>query len=149
MEVYNVEKAYVCKDAAVRTSSWWSDDYRHVEFFIISMLFTSLLLVLVAQYLISPSLRVDSNLVRKHNKSLVVHLLDPAIKRCLKGVLCSFGVQHRYGRLFSSSDISEPAELNKLALVLKMSSNDSVQGIYVELVLLLVFIPNSFNEVSI
>ena len=68
MEVYNVEKSYVCTDVAVRTSSWSSDDNRHVEFFRIHILFTPLRLVLVAQYLISPSLTVDSNFVRRHDK---------------------------------------------------------------------------------
>ena len=32
-------------------------------------------------------------LVSKHDSSFVVHLLEPAVKRCLNGVLCSFGVQ--------------------------------------------------------
>ena len=94
MEVYNVEKSDVSTDVAVRTSSWSSDDNRHMEFFSIHML--------------------DSNFVRRHDKSLVVHLLDPAIKRCSKGVLCSFGVQYRYGK-FLSSYISKPTELTKLA----------------------------------
>ena len=85
MEVYNIEKSYVCTDVAVRTSSWSSDDNRHVEFFRIHMLFTPFQLVLVAQYLISPFFMVDGILVRRHDKSLVVHLLEPAIKRCLKG----------------------------------------------------------------
>ena len=58
---------------------------------------------------------VDNNFVRRHDKYLVVDLLEPATKRCLKGVLCSFGVQHRYGRFLSSSDIPKPTELTKLA----------------------------------
>ena len=33
MEVYNVEKSYVCPDVAVRISSWSNDDNRHVEIF--------------------------------------------------------------------------------------------------------------------
>ena len=90
-----LKKSYVCTDVAVRTSSWSSDDNRHAEIFSIHMLFTPLRLVLVAQYLISPCLMVDSNFVRRHDKSLVVHLLEPAIKRCLKGILCSFGVHYR------------------------------------------------------
>ena len=108
MEVYNVEKSHVCTDGVVWTSSWMSDDNRHVEFFSIHMLFTPLLLALVAQYPISPSLMVDGNFVRRHDKPLVVNLLKPAIKRCLKGVLCSFGVQYRHGMFLSS-------ELTKLA----------------------------------
>ena len=138
MEAYNVEKSYVCTDVAVRTSNWSSDNNRHVEFFKIHMFFTPLRLISVAQYRISPSLMVDSNVVRIHDKSLVVHLLEPAIKRCLKRVLCSFGVQYRYGWFLSSSGISKTTELTKLARVFKMSSNDSVHGIYVELVLLVI-----------
>ena len=56
IEVYSVEKSFVCTDVAVRTPNWSSDDNRHVEF-----LFTPLRLVVVAQYLISPSLMMDSN----------------------------------------------------------------------------------------
>ena len=84
MKVYNVEKSYVCTDVAVQTSKWLIDDNRHVDFFSIHMLFASLRLVLVTQYLVSPSLMVDSNFVRRHERSLVVHLLEPAIKQCFK-----------------------------------------------------------------
>ena len=90
-------------------------DNSHVEFFSIHMFFTPLQLVLVAQYLISPSLMVDSNFVTGHDKSLVVHLLEPVTKRCLKGFLCSFAVQYRYGRFLFSSHISKPTELTMLA----------------------------------
>ena len=81
---------------------------RHVEFSRIHMLFKALRLVLVAQYLISPSLTVDSNFVRRH-KNLY----------CLKWVLCSFVVQYIYGRFLSSSDIFKPTELTKLAWLFK------------------------------
>ena len=40
---------------------------------------------------------VLSTLVRKHDRSFVVHLLEPAINRCLYGDLCNLGVQNRYG----------------------------------------------------
>ena len=76
MEVYSVKMSYVCTDVAVWISNWSSDDNRHVY---------NRQLVLVAQYLTNPSLVVDSNFVRKHDKSLVVHLLEPAIKQRLKG----------------------------------------------------------------
>ena len=84
MEVYNVEKSDVSTDVAVRTSSWSSDDNRHMEFFSIHML--------------------DSNFVRRHDKSLVVHLLDPAIKRCSKELLfetSAICVEWRYTMLKS------------------------------------------------
>ena len=41
---------------------------------------------------------VLSTLVRKHDRSFVVHLLEPAINLCLYGDLCNLGVQYRYGR---------------------------------------------------
>ena len=55
-----------------------------VEFLTILMLLTPLRLVLVLQYLISPSFRVVNTLVSRHDKSFVVHLLEPAIEQCLK-----------------------------------------------------------------
>ena len=115
IDVYNVEKSYVCTDVAVRTLNWSSDDNRHVEFFSIHMLFAPLQLVLVTQLVISPSLMVYSNFLRRHDKSLIVLLLEPAIKRCLKGVLCGFGFQYRNAKFSSSSDISKATELTKLA----------------------------------
>ena len=42
---------------------------------------------------------VLSTLVRRHDRSFVVHLLEPAINLCLYGDLCNLGVQYRYGRL--------------------------------------------------
>ena len=71
------------------------DDNRLVEFLTIHMLLTPLQLVLVLQYLISPSLTVVNTLVSRHDKSFVVHLLEPAIKGCLKETLCNFGVQYK------------------------------------------------------
>ena len=65
--VYNDEKSFVCTDVAVRTSNWLSDNNKNVEFFRIRMLFAPLRLVLVAQYLISPSLMVDSKFERRHD----------------------------------------------------------------------------------
>ena len=105
LEVHNVKKSYACTDVAVRTSNWTSEDNRHVEFFRIHMLFTPLWLILVTQYFISQSLMVDSNFLRRHDKSLVVHLLEPAMKRCLnmnidkqlKNV-CKFGIHKRTER---------------------------------------------------
>ena len=49
-------------------------------------------------------------LVSRHDKSFVVHLLEPAIKRCLKGTLCNFGVHYKEGRFLSSLDISNPTD---------------------------------------
>ena len=70
-------------------------------------------LVLVLQYLTNLSFMVLSSWVRRHDKSFVVHLLGPAINRCLYCDLCmrSLGVQHRYGRFWSSSDVSNPTDV--------------------------------------
>ena len=95
IDVYKVEKSYVRTDVAVQTSSWSRDDNRLVEFLTIHMLLIPLWLVLVLLYLISPSCTVFNTLVSRHDKSFVVHLLEPAIKQCLKGTLCNFGVQYK------------------------------------------------------
>ena len=62
------------------TTGLWS-------FLTIHMLLTPLRLVLVLQYLINPSLMMVNTLVSRHDKSFTVHLLEPAIKRCLKWTL--------------------------------------------------------------
>ena len=88
----------VWTDVAVRTSSWSSDDNKLVEFFRIYMLLTPLRLVLVLQYPTNRSFVVLSTLVRRHDRSFVVLLLEPAINLCLYGDLCNLGVQYRHGR---------------------------------------------------
>ena len=42
-------------------------------------------LVLVLLYLISSSFTVVNTLLNRHDKSFVVHVLEPGIKQCLKG----------------------------------------------------------------
>ena len=96
IDVYKVEKSYVWTDVAVRTSRWSRDDNRLVEFLTIHMLLTPLRLVLVLLYLISPSFTVVNTLVSRHDKPFVVHLLEPAIKRCLTGTLCNFVKWHNF-----------------------------------------------------
>ena len=88
----------VWTDVAVQTSSWSSDDNKLVEFFKIHMFLTQLRLVLLLQYLTNPSFMVLSSLVRRHERSFVVHLLEPAANRCLYGDLCNLRVQYRYGK---------------------------------------------------
>ena len=48
---------------------------------------------------------VLSTLVRRHDRSFVVHLLEPAINLCLYGDLCNLGVQYR--RLYKEPLISD------------------------------------------
>ena len=82
-----------------------------MEFFRIHMLLAPLRLVLILQYLTNPSIMVLSSLVRRHDRYFVIHLLEPAINRCLYGDLCKLEVQYRYGRFSSTSDISNPADV--------------------------------------
>ena len=87
----SVEKLKVCTDVAYLTSNFSSDDNKLAEFVRIHMLFTLLWLILVFQYLLNPSLMVVKVLVCIPDSSFVVHLLEPGMKRCLNGVLCSLG----------------------------------------------------------
>ena len=52
----------------------------------------------LATLLTNPFFMVLSSFVRRHDRSFVVHLLEPAINRCLYGDLYNLGVQYRYGR---------------------------------------------------
>ena len=142
-------KSNVWADVAVGTSSWSSDDNKLVEFFRIHMLLTPLRLVLVLQYLTNPSFMVLSTLVRRHDRSFVVHLLEPAINLCLYGDLCNLGVQYRYGRFWSSSDISNPTDVMNWLWLFMIVSNESSIGIHAGLLMFTLFIPNSLTRVSI
>ena len=79
IEVLSVEKTNAWTDVAVWTSYWSRDDNKRVEFFRIHTLLTQLQLVLVPQYLTNPSFMVLSSLVRRYDRSSVVHLPEPAI----------------------------------------------------------------------
>ena len=52
---------------------------------------------------------VLSSLVRRHDRSFVVHLLEPAINRCLYGDLCNLGIeltsQSSHGNLQKTEEI--------------------------------------------
>ena len=63
------------------------------------MSLTPLRLVLVLQYLTNPSLMGLSSLVRRHDRSFVVHLLKPAINRSLYGA--------EYATWESSTDMAD------------------------------------------
>ena len=89
------------------------------------MLLTPLRLVLVLQYFTSPSFMVLSSLVRRHHRSFVVHLLEPAINRSLYGDLCNLEVQDRCGRFWSSSNISHPTDVMKWLWLFTIVSNES------------------------
>ena len=58
-------------------------------------LISLLWLILVLQYMLNPFFMVVKILVSKHDSFFVVNLLEPAVKRCLNGVLCSLGVQYK------------------------------------------------------
>ena len=60
------------------TTSMWNFQYPDVVYPIAAGL--------SVQYHIIPSLTVESTFVRRHDKSLVVHLLEPAMKRCFNPI---------------------------------------------------------------
>ena len=82
MEVYRVEKSNVWMEVALWTPNWPNDDSKFVEFLSIHILLTPVWLVLILQYFSSPVFMTVSILVNKLDNSFVVHLLEPAIKRC-------------------------------------------------------------------
>ena len=148
IEVQSVEKSNVWTDVPVRTSSWSSDDNKLAEFFRIHMLLTPFQLVLVNQHLTNPPFLVLSSLMRRHNRSFVVHLLEPAINRRLYGDLHNLGIQYRYSRFSSSLDISNPTDVINWLWPFKIVSYESPVGTYVGLLLPGLFIPNSSTRVS-
>ena len=79
----------------------------------IHMLLTPLQLVLVLQYLANPPFTVLSSSVTKHDRSFLLHLLEPAVNRCLYADLWNVGVQYRCSRFWSSSDISSSTDVIK------------------------------------
>ena len=83
-----------------QTGSWSSDDNKLVEFFKIHMLLIPFRLVLVLQYLTNLSFMILSSLVRRHDRSFVVHLLEPAINRCRYGMVI-------YATWESSTDMTD------------------------------------------
>ena len=85
--------------------------FKSLEFFSIHIWLTPLLEWLVAQYLWRPVLiAVKIDVKSWDDKGLVVHLEDPAIKRCLYGHLCNLGVQYKVGRSQSSSLMDTPKD---------------------------------------
>ena len=90
-EVYRVEKSNVWMEVALRTPKRANDDSKFVEFLSIHILLIPVWLVFILQYFSSPVFMTVSILVNKLNNSFVVHLLEPAMKRCFTGDLCSLG----------------------------------------------------------
>ena len=69
----SVEKSNVWTDVAVRTSSWSSDDNKHVEFFRIHMLLTPLWLIINLNELDNSDNLKDG---RPSNELLTYHMTD-------------------------------------------------------------------------
>ena len=72
-----------------------NDESKFVEFFSIHILLTLVWLVFILQYFSCQVFMKVSILVNKLDNCFVVHLLEPAIKRCFAGDLCSLEVQYR------------------------------------------------------
>ena len=95
--VYNVEKLNVWMEAALQTPKWASDDSKFVEFLSIHILLTPVWLVFTLQYSSSPVFMTVNILVNKLDNCFVVHLLEPAMKWCFSGDLCSLRVHYTVG----------------------------------------------------
>ena len=63
-----------------------------MEFLSSHLLLTPVLLVFILQYFSGPVFMTVSILVNKIDNCFVVHLLEPAMKRCFTGDSCSLGV---------------------------------------------------------
>ena len=72
-----------------------NDDSKVVEFLSIHILLTPVWLMFIQQYFSGPVFMTVSILDNKLDNCLVVHLLEPAMKQCFTGDLCSLGVQYR------------------------------------------------------
>ena len=68
-----------------------NDDSKFVEFLSIHIVLTPVWLVFILQYFSCPVFMTVSILVNKLDNCFVVHLLEPAMKRCFTGDLCSLG----------------------------------------------------------
>ena len=71
-------------EAALWTPKSSNDDSKFVEFLSIHILLTPVWLVFILQYFSSPVAMTVSILVTKLDNCLVVHLLEPAMKKCFK-----------------------------------------------------------------
>ena len=82
-------------EVALRTPKRANDDSKFVEFLSIQILFTPVCHVFTLQYFSGPVFMTVSILVNKLDNCFVVHALEPEMKRCFTGDLCSLGVQYR------------------------------------------------------
>ena len=108
-----------CLNRSCFTDSQANDDSKFVEFLSIHILLTPECLVFILQYFSCPVFMTVSILVNKLGNSF----LEPAMKLCFAGDLCSLGVQYRCGNLLSSSDSSIRRDFMKVSWVLTMSSD--------------------------
>ena len=72
-----------------------NDDSKFVEFLTIHILLAPVRLVFILQYFSSPVFMTVSILVNKLDNCFVVHLLEPAMKRCFTRDLCSLRFRYR------------------------------------------------------
>ena len=103
-------KGYKIKCTDVKLAS---DGNKLVEFFRIHMLLTPLWLVLVLQYPTNSSFMVLSSLVRRHERSFVVHL-QPAKNRCDLCDLCD---------LWRFMQLGSPVQLGQILTFFRHISN--------------------------
>ena len=57
-----------------------------------------------------PSFTVVKIVVNNFDNGFVEHFAEPAMKRCLYGSLCNFGIQYKEGKSASSSRVLIPKD---------------------------------------
>ena len=99
--MYRVEKSNVSMEVAMRSSKLANDDSKFVEFLSIHILSTPLWLVFTLKHFSSPVFMTVNILVNKLDNCSVVHLLEPAMKRCFTGDLICLSLGSNIGRVIS------------------------------------------------
>ena len=72
---------------------------------------------MTSQYFLRPSFTVVKIVVNNFDNGLVEHFAEPAMKRCLYGSLCNFGIQYKEGKSASSSRVLIPKDDRTVKLV--------------------------------
>ena len=77
---------------------------------------------MTSQYFFKPSFTVVKIVVNNFDNGLVEHFAEPAMKRCLYGTLCNFGIQYKEGKSASSSRVLIPKDDRTERWFIKISS---------------------------
>ena len=77
---------------------------------------------MTSQYFFRPSYTDVKIVVINFDNGLMEHLAEPAMKRCLYGSLCNFGIQYKETKSASSSRVLIPNNDRIERLFIKISS---------------------------